>query len=803
MHIFDPRSYLPAIAKPRILATSAAALLAVGTGASAQVLISAPSTHAENFNGAVVARGLGGLGTTTAVWVDNVTQLGWYAGVDSNLTPDGNLTATNGSTSTSFGLLNLGTTGNSDRALGSKVTANIESTGFAYANIAYGVLFRNTSGQVLDITNITYAGELWRSNSTVGGLAEQWSTSYKISTAAITNVEPGGNSNSANTGTFTPMIAMDWTPPTIQAPNTALNGNDVTLNKSTRSIDPNLTLAPNEFFMFRWVDTNLDGNDGQQGIDDFSITFAALAAPVIFNLSHTVGGAPNGVLAVSSSQYWLKSGLASGFATGNDIQLSQSGTATITVPAPVTAGVLTVSNATGLYTLKTDADTTVNAINGTRPLVKSGAGQLIVNGNSTGSGELTIAAGTLTIDSTTFGTVTSTIRGTGGVSVIGNATAIIGGAPNASTNNDYAGVTTVNSGATLVAGKAAGFNAIGGNLVIESGANFRYAGNNVGNQIVDTATVTINAGTFGDPGSIDPTNPGASETVANVVVNTSGVFNSGRASSAAPFIITGTLTVNGTGLARAQRGAVISANAAVLTSGSVNLDGGSGTAGNESRLDVGAGGLTINAGTINFNTGPSPLDATSVGSILKLSGNVTSTGASNFTRMNTVVPTAVLDLNAGNRTFNVTGSLEIGTAAAPIAIINGGITKSGAGTLNLNGTQGYDSLTATGGTTNVNGTLGTAPVGNAAVSVSGPGTKLRFGTVSQKLSSLTIGAGSTVIFTSGTATGSLAGDGDGGKAPSFGGGGSAADSAVVPEPGTIGLLLVGALGMLNRRRRQA
>jgi len=25
----------------------------------------------------------------------------------------------------------------------------------------------------------------------------------------------------------------------------------------------------------------------------------------------------------------------------------------------------------------------------------------------------------------------------------------------------------------------------------------------------------------------------------------------------------------------------------------------------------------------------------------------------------------------------------------------------------------------------------------------------------------------------------------------------------VPEPGTIGLLLVGALGMLNRRRRQA
>ncbi|KAB2641131.1 MAG: PEP-CTERM sorting domain-containing protein, partial [Verrucomicrobia bacterium] len=37
--------------------------------------------------------------------------------------------------------------------------------------------------------------------------------------------------------------------------------------------------------------------------------------------------------------------------------------------------------------------------------------------------------------------------------------------------------------------------------------------------------------------------------------------------------------------------------------------------------------------------------------------------------------------------------------------------------------------------------------------------------------------------------------GFGSPASSFGGG------ATVPEPGTLGLLLVGALGMLNRRRR--
>ncbi len=124
----------------------------------------------------------------------------------------------------------------------------------------------------------------------------------------------------------------------------------------------------------------------------------------------------------------------------------------------------------------------------------------------------------------------------------------------------------------------------------------------------------------------------------------------------------------------------------------------------------------------------------------------------------------------------------------------GGLTKTGAGTLNLDFfVQNYNTLNATEGTTNVNGELG-APLGSAVVTVSNPGTSLKFGSVSQTLSSLTIGAGTTVTFTSGFASFS---GGPGGKAPSFGG------ASTVPEPGTIGLLLVGALGMLKRRRRTA
>lgn len=120
----------------------------------------------------------------------------------------------------------------------------------------------------------------------------------------------------------------------------------------------------------------------------------------------------------------------------------------------------------------------------------------------------------------------------------------------------------------------------------------------------------------------------------------------------------------------------------------------------------------------------------------------------------------------------------------------GSVTKTGAGTLNLNGAQSYDTLTANAGTTNVNGAFGT---GNAAVSVTGTGTTLKFGSVSQTLGALSIGPGATVTFTSGVASFG----GDAGKSSLAAGSGS----AVVPEPGYLGLLVVGVLGLLGRRRR--
>ena len=110
--------------------------------------------------------------------------------------------------------------------------------------------------------------------------------------------------------------------------------------------------------------------------------------------------------------------------------------------------------------------------------------------------------------------------------------------------------------------------------------------------------------------------------------------------------------------------------------------------------------------------------------------------------------------------------------------------KVGAGTLTLAGTQTYATLTTSAGTTNVDSRLGT---GTSTINANA---NTNIGT-SQTLAALNIGAGATVVL---------------GASPSpaegfeFAGGEAAV--AAVPEPTTVGLLLVGALGMLARRRRE-
>ena len=126
---------------------------------------------------------------------------------------------------------------------------------------------------------------------------------------------------------------------------------------------------------------------------------------------------------------------------------------------------------------------------------------------------------------------------------------------------------------------------------------------------------------------------------------------------------------------------------------------------------------------------------------------------------------------------DATNSTYSGTITGPLEI-----EKVGAGSLTLNGVLNFPTLTANQGVTNLNSTLGT---GSSTINANAT----MFINASQTLAALNIADGVEVTF------------GDGlpfvGEPEKFGG------SAVVPEPGSAGLLLGGIAGLLGWRRRKA
>jgi hypothetical protein len=179
-------------------------------------------------------------------------------------------------------------------------------------------------------------------------------------------------------------------------------------------------------------------------------------------------------------------------------------------------------------------------------------------------------------------------------------------------------------------------------------------------------------------------------------------------------------------------------------------------------------------------------NATTPATALTLAGNITGAASGGVAGAKTLAVVGAGDTD-------ITGGIAKGGATS-IAV-----TKAGTGTLNLaaGSALAIDSLMANDGTTTVNSTLGTGTSVTVNDTGGGAATSLKFGSVSQTLASLTIGAGATVTFTSGPAsfTGSTSG-----KAAGFGSG--QPSGGLVPEPGTTGLLLAGALGLLARRARR-
>ena len=242
---------------------------------------------------------------------------------------------------------------------------------------------------------------------------------------------------------------------------------------------------------------------------------------------------------------------------------------------------------------------------------------------------------------------------------------------------------------------------------------------------------------------------------------------------------------------------------------------------------------TLSAASIVVSAGASALgNATSAVAL----GDATNRGTLAYTG-NTATYTRGFTLAAGGGAVDVTasgqtltvatgaittgaipshGSLTLGGAGhttinSALSLGTGTVTKTGAGTLTLNGAQTYAPLTTSGGITNVNSRIGTGTsvvLANATINFS----------VSQTLASLSIGNGVEVTFGNGLPFAPW--DGEDGKtvdAPALvlvediagtNGTPSTADfdtsgisAPVVPEPGALSSLLLGAGVLLGLRRK--
>jgi uncharacterized repeat protein (TIGR01451 family) len=438
-----------------------------------------------------------------------------------------------------------------------------------------------------------------------------------------------------------------------------------------------------------------------------------------------------------------------------------TGTGTLTLGGNVTdtgassiSGNLALGAAKRTFTVNASSTLTVSAgVSGSVGLTKAGAGTLVLSAADSYSGGTTLSAGTLTVGNNSAlgaGGLTlangTTLSATGTAVTLANAVTLNGnvtfaGAVGVTLNSaialtanrtltvtNTAGV-TLQGGVTESGGARSLTKAGAGKLILpvadsySGGTTFSGGTLVVGNNsALGTGTLTVTAGNLSATGS--------AVTLANAVTLGGNLSVSGSlaVTFSGAVTLTGnrTLTLTNTAattisgivgqsggtwtLTKAGGGALVLKAANTYAGGTV-LSAGTLTVGTNSALGTGA--LTITSGTITATHGP-----VSLANALTLGGNFTVAGSQALTFTGTTTLT-------GTRTITVTNTSStklagnIGQSASGL-----GLTKAGAGTLILSGTNSYTGTTTiNAGTLLVNGSqTGSAVSVQSGATLGGTGT---------------------------------------------------------------------------------
>ena len=506
---------------------------------------------------------------------------------------------------------------------------------------------------------------------------------------------------------------------------TTLNGGTLAINSATAIGNGTLTIKGGTLDNTSGSAITLTNNNTQNWNGDFSFlgTNGSLnigTGAVTMNASRTV--------TVSNSTFTVGGAIG-----GSTFGLTKNGSGTLVLSGANTYnGTTTVNNGTiTLGAADRIANTSdLNVAGGTFNL----AGFNETLGSITGSGNLTLGAGTLTTNSTSNTTFSGIISGTGGLTKNGTSTLTLSG------NNSYNGTTTINTGTLLISttGQLGGGNYSGN---IANTGTFRY--NSTANQTLggiisgNGALVKNTASTLTLTGNNTYTGT-TTITGGTLQISSTGLLGGGNYS--ANISNTGTLLIASN--SNQTLGGVISGSGALTKNGTGALT----LTGNNTY----SGATAINSGTLVVN-GSAANSAVTIGNGGILGGNGT-VGALNVQSGGRVAPgnspgnlnVSTLTLNGGGgynwEITNVTGTAGTnwdlitvggGTGAATISATSGNkftIYISGNPTgwdtntaydwniIDWGAVSGFD---ATAFAVDTTGFTGTAPVGTWSFSNSG------------------------------------------------------------------------------------
>ncbi len=468
-------------------------------------------------------------------------------------------------------------------------------------------------------------------------------------------------------------------------------------------------------------------------------------------------------------------------------------------PTTISAGTLQLGN--GL----TGNDGTISnspsiANNGTLAFNRFGSNAY--SGPISGSGIVTKAgAGTQTLSGANSYTGTTTI--TGGTLKLGNASAL-----------GFGGIQTTSTGTTVV---SSGFSLdLNGTGSINEPITLNGTGVSASGALINSSATpaTIGSGIAGAQVAAITGTGSSYSSAPTVTISGTGTLATATASlgvTTASFAIAG-----GTTIYSAAPTVTISGNAgntatatAILTAGvvsAINVTN-AGTGFTTAPTITFSGGTVTTAGINPTGTGSateftvSGITVTAPGS--GYTGTPTYTFGSGNATPGTVTRSSVT--LAADSSIGGTGDIAINSAISE----SGGartLTKIGTGTLTISGPQSYTTLLANEGRTTLNSSLSNATITDAAgailnVNANASGSTVNVSgntvfTVSQNLAALNIGTGGVVtvglpaqadapeMFTASDALLDAAGN----------------TVQAVPEPGSLVLIALGALGLLGRRR---